>query len=1048
MTLSERLKTVFTPLWLRLPCAVAGLLAFTVYLLTAEDGVSFWDCPEYVTAALRLEIGHPPGNPLWMLTHRIIALFAPAGREAWMINVASGFFMATGTALLASVIMSVACMLWGRVLRVSAFARVTAAVTAAGGALSFGWCDSAWFSAVEAEVYAMSLFLTAFAVWLMTGWVSMRDSGSRRRRVVLIAYITGLSIGVHQLNLLCLPALALIWIYGHFRRPSPWRAWGALWWGCLLVGVLLLGMMPLTARWSGWMELFCVNRLGWPYGSGGALSVILLMSVAFLLPFLTKGWPRVSLLCWMGAMVLTGYLVWLLIPIRAMASPVMNQGDPSDPFAFASYLAREQYGSSPLFHGRTPFSRPLWREDMHVTAGGDTLWSYRDYIRRPKGTTYVPLTAGARVRDTFGLLAADGDTLPVPRGYVAAAKKYDLVYTPELDMFLPRITAPGADNLDAYAGWAGMTPESMEETAVSQTLDEAGNPAGKRDVQGVRHKGAAHRPTYFQNLRYMLAYQMGYMYFRYLLWNYCGRQNDIPSSGEVDHGNFITGIPFIDNAMLGPQELLPPEAGKENPGHHVYYLIPFIFGIWGCVVLARSGLTGRRILSVSAVLFLMTGLAIVFYLNQTPGEPRERDYSFLGSFWTFSFWIAMGLGGVAFNGAGGVVRKWRCVLAMTAGVAIPLWMLGENIPDHDRSGRRIPETMASNLLMPLEENAILVVQGDNFTFPVWYMQNVEGMRRDVVIVNQSYLSTPWYARQLSGPREDGGKPPAMVGRPEDFAYLQIPFAQLPDSVTEPMDGREALRRMYADTAHVARIPASRLTVGSGDERREIDLFATLGKAPGSKVMLSQIVMLDILISNESLENPRPVYWHRGVSSPALAGAARYGMTCGPVVKLEASGDTVGGLDRGMRAVDSMRGDYMQSGAWLDPYAALIVADQRQSILLTALELEEHGRGAEAVRMAVRALDFCDEQRWPFMATSRNGDILYPGLEIARILLTHGDDIRKERGAALLRSEHERMEAWMTYYSALPAWRREAVSPRSRNLAAGLTRARELSDKFR
>lgn len=1048
MRLATALRSLFIPLWYRIPCQVAGILAFLTYLITAEDGISFWDCPEYVTTALRLEIGHPPGNPLWMLTHRVVSLFAPAGSEAWIINVTSGFFMAVGTALLASVIISVLMMLYEPLLRRKVVARLTASFVAAGGALTFGWCDSAWFSAVEAEVYAMSLFLTALSVRLMVGWLDLPTGGARKRRLVLIAYLTGLSIGVHQLNLLCLPALVLIWAFGKYRSQSSLRAWGAIVLGCLVVGVLLLGMMPLTALWSGWVELLCVNRFGWPYGSGAVLSIVVLMGVAFTLPLILKRMPRLPLICWMGAMVLTGYLVWLVIPIRAMASPVMNQGNPSTPFSFAAYLAREQYGSNPLFYGRTPYSRPLLKEVAEIGVTGDTVWRYPDFLRKVKGTNYAPLTPGAYVRDVFGLLSPGDIVRNGTRGYVATGKKYDLVYTPELDMWLPRITASGEDNMAAYAGWAGMTPESMDEVEVSETLDAEGHPAGRRDGGGVRHKEKNRRPTYFQNLRYMLGYQMGYMYFRYLLWNYSGRQNDLPSSGEIDHGNFIMGIAPLDDAMLGPQSSLPPEAGKENPGHHVYYLVPFLLGIAGCVVLARSGRIGRRVLGVSTVLFLMTGLAIVFYLNQTPGEPRERDYSFLGSFWTFSFWIAIGISGLAFTGGAKRQSKWRYLLTIMVSAGVPLWMLAENFPDHNRSGRRIPGMIATNMLMAPDEDAILLVQGDNFTFPVWYMQNVEGMRRDVVIINQSYLATHWYAAQLSSPREDGGAPLAMVGRDVDFAYAQIPFALLPDSVTPAMDGVEALRLMYADTAQVARIPASRLRVGRGERQQEFDLFELFGKGPGGKIFLSQIVMLDILVSNEALDKPRPIYWHRGVGNRVLPGISTHGVNAGPVMRYDLHPDSLYILNRALSTVRSLRTDFMDDDAYLDPYSGNMINDQRNNVVNLALDLETAGRYGEAVEMAEWVLNYCDGARWPFPVTTREGSLMYPGLEIARLLMEYGDRRQQELGASVFESEYERMEGWMNYYSAIPEWRRDAISPRSRNLAAGLTRARELRTKLK
>lgn len=640
--------------------------ALALYIICLDRGASLWDCPEYILVAWRMEIGHPPGNPTWQLMANVFShLGASPAHAAIIINATSALAMALASLFLSGIIY---LFLRGSLFRgTSRGDLLWANVCAGAGALCYAWCDSAIFSAVEAEVYALSAMFTALMLWLALRWALWRSKGEvgkSRRYIILIAYLAGLGVGVHELNFLILPAIALIYYYGSKRYP--------------------LGTGQTGAR-----------RLVPSYGA-----------------MLT--------LLWSAVLFCVGATTYLIVPIRAAANPPVNTGNPSTWESFKSYYLRDQYGSKPLLYGKTPYSKPLLEEKMRP----DGTFDYSRYYIREK-----------------------------ERG------KRENVYPDELDMWFPRMTSSLESDIEFYEAWAGMTPDRMVPVKASQAVDSAGNQVGKfNPLTGEREMRDTYRPTYWQQTRYLLGYQIGYMYMRYLLWNFSGRQNNVRSTGEVEHGNFLTGIPPIDDAMLGPQKNLPPNLKERNVGYNRYFMIPFLLGILGIIALIRSGRSGRRICLINAVFFLFTGILIVIYLNQDPGEVRERDYSFLGSYMAFAVWIGCGMGAVVrwilkLRFRSRKAKRLPAAAALLFCAAIPLQMLSQTYNDHDRSSQPGAEAAAHRYLDPLPPNAILLANGDNMIFPTWYGQEVLGLRRDVSIVAVPYLSTEWYRNQLRRPGE-------------------------------------------------------------------------------------------------------------------------------------------------------------------------------------------------------------------------------------------------------------------------------------------------------
>lgn len=916
------------------------LSMLTLYWVTTPKSVALWDCPEYVTSAVRLTVGHPPGNPFWMLVEHVLTMFFPPRYAAWIINLSSGLFMALSCMLLGKCMFMAA--LWvlkgcdGRHARIHIPIAMGAALTAG---WCYGFCDSAWYSAVEAEVYAMSVFLTALSVWLMLKW-AMSDSVTQAwRYLILLAYIFGLSLGVHQLNLLCIPALAIIWAAR--REIAPW--WKILLiflLSLIMVGCILTGMMPSSISLAAQFELFAVNTLHLPYLYGvaayiitlagslllalvvtqrssnrGVISLAVLPAVflsglfifsqhflaglavsALVSILLARGQyfqpRRLNLAFWMLTMLLTGYSVYAIVPLRGDVASPINCALPGEPFSFAAYQAREQYGGAPLLYGHTPYSKPLLEEDydsegnpyysryairrtnrnMERISPGMRLRNFSNSQKLAEKDSALNASIIARIKEKEEKEINEGNPMT---GYVVSGYRTENILTPELDAWLPRITSMDPLDLQFYEDWADMKPETMEKVFISDALDSVGNPVAKMIVPGERSHPTAFKPTPLQHLRYFISYQVYYMYARYLMWNFCGRQNDYHSQGRPDYGNFITGISQIDDAMLGDQNLLAPELSRDNKGRNVYWMLPFLLGIAGIVWLLCCCRRGRIACGMIAILFIMTGVAIVVYLNQNPGEPRERDYSFLGSYMAFTCWIGAGGMWVVTAILGGVRRIYRkcshgknltprgvlitLCLAFIPVMAVPAIMGVENFDDHDRRGRQEAAAAAQNFLSSLDKDAIIFVDGDNYTFPLWYSQEVEGIRKDVRVINISYLSMPKYAASML--REwDGCKPLDSELKAEDILYNALMYVKLPgadnDSTATASDAFKAMK-----ASGEARFGVGYVTffADSTDARPLKVSLRNIARTQGSGLSeFRRMMILDIVASNAP--KGRPIYW--------------------------------------------------------------------------------------------------------------------------------------------------------------------------------------------
>lgn len=1030
-----------------------AVIAVAIYWITADGGASFWDCPEYITCASLLEVGHPPGNPVWMLAMRTATIPFPREMHAVVVNMCSGLMMALAVWCLYEIIYCMVSWLCGKI-RSGRYERFMpkvsdmAAVCGASGALIFAFCDSTWYSAVEAEVYAMSTFLSALSVLLMIRWAQTEDSGLQIRLLILIAYIMGLSLGVHQLNLLCIPVLAMIYVY----RRNPGRKCGLKVWTAILlsfaiVGIMLVAVLDGTLRFAEVMELLMVNRWHLPMFSGVIAAWVVVAGVLLttgILAWRSRRLPRwVGTSAWMALMVFIGFSSFALILIRGYAAPPMNEGAPSDIFALQRYVSRNQYGSKPLIYGATPYSAPMlqeeWREEEKTPV-------YARYVLEKGEAGYVPVMPGARTYQRSRFMtpsdtASNNEVIRRGEGYIIGDYSYSRKTTPELDMWFPRITAGSLSALESYDNWAGMNRETMTCLEVSEALDTLGNPVGKMDADGKRHKKKSWRPTYVQNLRLLMTYQVYYMYLRYLLWNFVGRQNDIPSTGEIDHGNFITGLPAVDKAMVGTSELMPAEAWYANPGNRTYYGIPFILGIIGLVFLLCQGRDGKRLAGVIAMLFLMTGVAIVVYLNQSPGEPRERDYSFIVSYMAFCIWIAFGL--VALSrvyARWDIPRPMNLVFMLILAVAVPLGMARKNFPDHDRSGRNEVSRFAEDILK-MGERGVIFSYGDNFTFPLWYAREVEGRGRDFQIVDIAYLSTPEYVVNLM---RQGHPSLKFTATPGDVAYGTYSFTRVAqDADPTPVPLIEALRELYAERDGAPEFRHSVVTL-PGRTLADTLTINLRDMAGGGLIPFRKLMLLDIIATatqgnasaTEAKADSSAVFCFMNQLPTGFHSMMKPALRVSTFADVYAPGQTDGTyLENLARTALAEGSDDSTGRPYLDPATASQYRRRRGALVRAARYLLDNGDTVRASAVTDKI-----DSRFPY-SYIRPGNYtvadstFHEGLEYVKLRRElagitgdygHADTLRD-----ILTYLRDKGMRWSHYRATLPEWRRSALSNSSR-----------------
>jgi hypothetical protein len=711
------------------------VLSLLVYLLTIEPTVSFWDCGEFILCSYRLEVGHPPGAPFFLLLGRFFTLFAggDTSKVAMMVNIMSALASAFTILFLFWSVTRLIRLATGDSRDVTGGRALAILASGAVGALAYAFSDTFWFSAVEGEVYATSSLFTAAVFWAMLRWYDEADDPHAGRWIILIAYLMGLSIGVHLLNLLALPVLVLIWYFRKYEVTVKGVLYATLA-GFLILGVLNFLFIPGVAKVAGWFELFFVNTLGMPYNSGLYIYLVFLVGLTAggLWYSLKKKRVILNRVMTVAAVLLLGYSSFALIIIRANAHPPMNQNDPSDVFSFIYYINRTQYGRAPLVYGHY-YSAPV---------------------------------VGIE-RKTGGYNKKDGRYVP----YYSSEYEYDKRF---MTLF-PRMYSSDPDHIRQYEYW--------------------GKVKGRKVA--VRSGGSNEQvtlPSFGENLRFFFRYQVGVMYMRYFMWNWAGRQNDLQGNGNVMDGNWVSGIPFVDNPRLGDQSQLPAE-NRNNPAHNRYYLLPLLAGLAGLFWQYRKD---RKGLLLVLFLFLMTGLAIVTYLNQNPSQPRERDYAYAGSFYAWAMWIGMGVM-LFFDLLRRFMKDYPAAVIPSSLLmaAVPLLMIVENYDDHDRSDRYTARDIASNYLSTCDENAILLTYGDNDSFPLWYIQDVEGFRTDVRVANLSYLQSGFYIETMS--RKAFESDPLPFTLPPE-KYIEGERVQLPveDIIKEPTDIRKVVEFAGSD----------------------------------------------------------------------------------------------------------------------------------------------------------------------------------------------------------------------------------------------------------
>ena len=1082
----------------RLVDNVLGWLAFAiaafVYCSTIEPTASFWDCPEFISTGYKLEIGHPPGAPFFMLTANLFSQFASdPSQVARMVNTMSALLSAATILFLFWTIShlvrrllikqedfrqaaTIADLSWYKVIAIEASALV--------GALIYTFSDTFWFSAVEGEVYAYSSAFTAVVFWLILKWEDQADQPHADRWLVLIMYMTGLSIGVHLLNLLCLPAIVLVYYYRKFPTDDPKRdlkgSLIALFISIVILAAVLYGVVPGIVQVGGWFELFFVNILGMPFNTGEIVYIFLLIgiiiwaiyetyndkneklqNIAFLLaiamlgiPFYGHGWSaafigivvlavmwfvlqykqkvkgqqpkalvsarikNTSLLCML--MLMIGYSSYALIVIRSAANPPMDQNSPEDIFTLGEYLGREQYGQRPLFYGQAYTSQVALEKDGEyckpVMTTGDPVWQRKEKASPDEKDEYFVV----RTKDEY---------------------KY------AQNMLFPRMYS-SAHRAD-YESWMGGVSGREE------IFDRCG------EMVTVKV------PSQFENLRFFISYQCNFMYWRYFMWNFAGRQNDLQGNGELEHGNWLSGWDWLDNWRLGDQSKLPDDL-KNNKGHNVFYMLPLILGLIGLFwqSLAKhfdnvKDQTGIRQFWVVFFLFFMTGLAIVIYLNQTPSQPRERDYAYAGSFYAFAIWCGIGVAALIELLRDAFKKVSPTVLAAVISLAclcVPIQMASQTWDDHDRSGRYTCRDFGQNYLMTLQDegNPIIFTNGDNDTFPLWYNQDVEGVRTDARVCNLSYLQTDWYIDQMRRPAYESPSVPISWERIEYCAgtneyvrvepsmkeavlklYEQNPVEARKQFGDDPFELKNVLKYWVRSTnsdLHVIPTDTVYMTIDKEAVRKSGMMMAsdsipdrmTISLKGKSALYKGDLMILEMLAQ---CNWTRPIYIAISVGDDNYINLGDNTITEGLAYRLTPFTTTIDGRNvPGVKNFDTKRtyenvmhrykfGGLEQPGIYIDETVMRMCYTHRRIMAKLALELVTDGDDAKALEVLKYTEKMIPEYNVPHTFASGSVDM-------ARAWLGLG---KKTEAMKIIKAMWKTSAQYMAWYTSLEGYRFDAAS---------------------
>ncbi|HUH33430.1 MAG TPA: DUF2723 domain-containing protein, partial [Daejeonella sp.] len=958
------------------------LIAATVYTLTLEPTVSFWDTGEFISAAYKLQVVHQPGAPLFLMIGKMFSLLAGSEvtRVAFWVNMSSALASAATILFLFWTITALARKV---ILQPGEVANTGKLLTIMGsglvGALAYTFTDSFWFSAVEAEVYAMSSLCTAIVFWAILKWDAHADEPHADKWLVFIAYVMGLSIGVHLLNLLAIPAIALVY---YFRRSQTRTSGGAilaLFIGTLILAFIQYGVVQYLIRFAAYSDLFFVNTLGLGFGTGVTFfAVLLILALTFgilytinasktnlmiavisFVALMTIGGGFTGLIVAAILLALLEYLVHIrqkrrvlnlalisivfiilgygsfaMIVIRAKADPTLNNSDPDNAFSLLSYVNREQYGDRPLLYGQYFDSKPVDSKE------GDIIYRKGD------------------------------------DKYEKAGRKFKRIY--DRNTILPRMYSDDPQHASYYRDWMGM----------SETQS----------------------PTFFQNIGFLISYQTSFMYSRYFAWNFIGRQNDEQGHGDFIHGNWLSGIKFIDNMLIGGQNDLP-KSELQNKAYNRFYFLPFILGIIGAVWHFRKN---QKDAGIVALLFFFTGLAIVLYLNQNPLQPRERDYAYAGSFYAFAIWIGLGVAGLASFIRKKLDPKTGAVIATVIGLlAGPIILAKDGWDDHDRSEKYTARDFAANYLQSCAPNAILFTYGDNDTYPLWYAQEVENIRPDVRVVNLSLLGTDWYIRQMKAKvNEAPGLPISMTNSKfvqglRDVIYYNPNYLQIPGSAElkdvfdflvsdNPNDQPPS---QYQEGVNENILPTKNLKITVNPEQvlktktvpaSQKDQIAPVVEWKYNKnyVTKTELAIFDILAHNDW---KRPVYFAITVPSDNYVGLDSYLYNEGFAYRLlplkKAAVDSADQQRPELVNTDAMYNHMMNKFQWgnlktvsyLDPESVRMVAVVVNNFNILAEKLYNEGRNEEAKKALDRCLSVIPDRNFSLNFTIRKfymADLLY------------------------------------------------------------------------